>query len=91
MSGRKFISKLALSLLNLRGKAVTRHPAIVVNFHARLSDDPDQISASEHLKIFALFPLRYFGLEALDFGVLDVNVVVDKFAAQRLAKEAIVL
>ena len=91
MSGRKFISKLALSLLNLRGKAVTRHPAIVVNFHAGLSDDPDQMSASEHLKIFALFPRGDFRLKALDLGVLYKDVVVDEFFSHRRAKERIVL
>ncbi len=46
---------------------------------------------SKHLEIFALFPFRYFRLEALDFGVLDVDVVVDKLRTQRLAKESIFL
>ncbi len=45
----------------------------------------------KHLEIFALFPVRHFGLEALDLGVLDVDVVVDKARAQRVAEERIVL
>ena len=45
---------------------------------------------SKHLEIFALFPFRYFGLEALDFGVLDMDVIVDKPRTQRVAKERIV-
>src|SRR5450631_3243391 len=56
------------------------------------ADAPSRNDAqiSKHLEIFALFPVRHFGLEALDFGVLDMNVVVDKSRAQRLAKERIV-
>jgi hypothetical protein len=48
-------------------------------------------SPSKHLEIFALFPVRYFGLEALDFGVLDVDVVVDEAGAERIAEERIIL
>src|SRR5713101_5690322 len=44
---------------------------------------------SKHFEIFALFPFRHFGLEAIDFGVLDVNVVVDELGAERLAEEGI--
>src|SRR6202158_1367895 len=53
------------------------------------SDHPGmtECEPSKHLEIFALFPVRYFGLEALDFGVLDVDVVVDKAGAERVAKE----
>jgi len=47
--------------------------------------------ASRHLEIFALFPIRHFGLEALDLGVLDVDVVVGKSRPQRLVEERIVL
>ena len=45
---------------------------------------------SKHLEIFALLPVRHFGLKALDLGVLDVDIVVDKAGAQRVAKERIV-
>src|SRR5882724_2070572 len=38
-----------------------------------------RLRRSKHLEIFALLPLRHLSLEALDFGGLDVNVVVDKF------------
>ena len=46
---------------------------------------------SKHLEIFALLPVRHLGLEALDLGVLDVDVVVDEFRAERLAEKRIVL
>jgi hypothetical protein len=46
---------------------------------------------SKHLEIFTLFPVRDFGLEAFDFGVLDVDVIVDEFRTQRLAEERIVV
>jgi hypothetical protein len=46
---------------------------------------------SKHLEIFALFPVRDFGLEALDFRVLDVDVIVDEFRAQRVAEKWIIL
>src|SRR3954451_11232988 len=44
---------------------------------------------SEHLEIFAVFPVRDFGLEALDLGLLDVDVVVDELGAERGAKERV--
>jgi hypothetical protein len=46
---------------------------------------------SKHLEIFALFPVRDFGLETLDLGVLDANVIVDELRAQRVAEKRIVL
>ena len=46
---------------------------------------------SKHLEIFAVFPVRHLGLEALEFGALDVNVVIDKAGAERLAEKRIVL
>jgi hypothetical protein len=46
---------------------------------------------SKHLEIFAVLPIRHFGLEAIDLGVLDVDVIIHELAAQRLAKERIVL
>ena len=42
---------------------------------------------SKHLEIFALLPVRHFGLEALDLGVLDVDVIIDELGAERLAEE----
>ena len=45
----------------------------------------------KHLEIFALFPVRDFGLEAFDLGVLDVDVIVDELRAQRVAEKRIVL
>ena len=47
--------------------------------------------SSKHFEIFALFPVRHLGLEALDLGVLDVDVIVDKARAERVAEERIVL
>ena len=44
---------------------------------------------SEHLEIFALLPLRNFGLEARDLGVLDRQEVVDEAGAQILAEEGV--
>ena len=44
---------------------------------------------SEHLEIFALLPLRNFGLEARDLGVLDRQEVVDEAGAQVFAKEGV--
>ena len=41
---------------------------------------------SKHLEIFALLPLRDFGLEAFDLGVLDVDVIVDERGTERLRK-----
>ena len=43
---------------------------------------------SKHLEIFAVLPVRYLGLKPLDLGVLDVNVIIDEFRAQRLPEEA---
>jgi len=45
---------------------------------------------SEYLEIFALLPFRYFRLEVLDLGVLDVYVVADELCAERLAEKRIV-
>jgi hypothetical protein len=58
-----------------------------------LSHRPGMTEAkfSKHLEIFAVFPVRDLGLEALDLGVLDVDVVIDKAGAERLAEERIVL
>jgi hypothetical protein len=36
---------------------------------------------SKKHEILALFPVRYLSLEALDFGILDMDVVVDKARA----------
>jgi hypothetical protein len=46
---------------------------------------------SKHLEIFALFPVRHLGLEALDLGVLDVDVVVDKARPEGVAEEGILV
>ena len=46
---------------------------------------------SKHLEIFALLPVRHFGLKMLDFGVLDVDVVVDKARPECVAEERIVV
>src|SRR4051794_20160004 len=46
---------------------------------------------SKDLEIFAMLPVGHFGLEALDLGILDVNVIIDKPGAERIAKEVILL
>src|SRR4029453_18555372 len=46
---------------------------------------------SKHLEIFAVLPVRYFGLKALDLGVLDVDVIIHKLRAQRSPEERIVV
>ena len=50
-----------------------------------------EIDLSKHLKIFTLFPLGDFRLEALNFGILDEDVVVDELFAKCTAEEGIVL
>src|ERR1700684_3594691 len=42
---------------------------------------------SKHLEIFAMLPVRHFGLEALDLRLLDVHVVIDEAGAERFAEE----
>src|SRR5260370_31630122 len=44
---------------------------------------------SKHLEIFALLPVRHLGLKTLDLGVLDVDVIVDKAGAERLAEKVV--
>ena len=46
---------------------------------------------SKHLEIFAMLPFGHFRLEAVDLGILDVDVIVDEFRAELLAEERIVL
>jgi len=57
---------------------------------ARREGSAPPLRPSKHLEIFALFPVRHLRLEALDFGVLDVDVIIDKARAQRVAEERIV-
>src|SRR6266702_5784448 len=47
--------------------------------------------ASEHFEVFALLPIGYFCLEALDLGEFDVGVIVDHCRAHGVAEERIVL
>src|SRR5580692_4842048 len=44
---------------------------------------------SKHLEIFALLPVRDFGLEAFELRVLDVVIVIDKACAELFAEETI--
>src|SRR4051794_34842776 len=48
-------------------------------------------AASNNLEIFALVPVRYVGLEDFECGGLDMDVVVDKSRAERVAEERIVV
>ena len=50
---------------------------------------PDALS--KHLEIFAVLPVRRFGLKPLDLGVLDVDVIIHELRPQRLPEERIVL
>src|SRR5689334_23153540 len=43
--------------------------------------------ALEHLEIFAMLPVRDFGLETLDLHLLDVHVIVDEARAERSSEE----
>src|SRR5205814_3991260 len=47
------------------------------------------IRVSKNPEVFALFPIRHFGLEALDLGVFNVDVIFDKSRAERIAEKPI--
>src|SRR5690242_2482176 len=49
------------------------------------------LSLSKQLEIFAMLPVRDLGLEAIDLGILDVDVVVHERRAQRVAEERVVV
>src|ERR1044072_98988 len=48
-------------------------------------------SSSKHLEIFAVLPVRHFGLQTIDLRVLDVDIIVHERRPQRVAEERIVV